>query len=113
MIIDVSSNDLSDMAVHFMLKLLGSFKSNTVHVDGIGQSISKQLQLAIETTLEHGSQLTMGEFEVMDKINLNHRDLGTEKRQGEYTLEHILEQLVAGFTCERLSLRHNGVKFDL
>ena len=108
LIIDATSEDLSQMAIGCMLKLLGSMKCATIYVDGIGESLSQQILKSIE----QDNELGFAGFEFTDKLNLKHPEHGTSKYTGEYTLEHIAELINSGFRCERVSLKKCGMMFD-
>jgi len=108
LIIDVASEDKAQMAIHWLLKLLGSLKATTIYVDGIGESLSQQILKSIE----NNNELGFAGFEFQDKLNLKHGELGAAKFNGEYTLEHIAELIGSGFKCERVSLKKSGMMFD-
>lgn len=108
LIIDVASEDIGQMAIHWLLKLLGSLKATTIYVDGVGESLSQQ----ILKNIQNDNELGFAGFEFLDKLNLKHADLGAAKYNGEYTLDHIAELISSGFKCERVSLKKSGMMFD-
>lgn len=108
LIIDVTNEDLAQMAIQFLLKLLGSLKATTIYVDGIGQSLSQQILKSIE----RNDELGFAGFDFQDKLHLKHESLGAAKFTGEYTLDHIAELIGSGFKCERVSLKKSGMMFD-
>jgi len=109
LIIDVSNEKLAGLAVSYLLKLFGSLKTTTLHIDGVSNGLAENLLQSIQ----RGEDLGFAGFSYADKLNLSHSNNGKAKFNGEYTLDHIAELISDGFGVELVTLRRDGLTFDL
>lgn len=109
LIIDIASEKLASWAVNYLLKLFGSLETTTLHIDGVSKGIAENLLQSIE----HEETLGFAGFSYADKLNLSHKSLGKAKFNGEYMIDHIAELIGNGFNVELVTLKRDGLTFDL
>lgn len=108
--------DLAHKAVGTLVHALGSVESNTLHVSGISNSLTTNIQEEIARSAdeaEAGNALGFNGFEYADKLHLENSHKEKVKFDGDYTLDHVDELINDGYEVKRVRLRKDGIGFDL
>lgn len=98
----------SSRVMNLLCKLFKAIKTTTLHIAEVNNSISKNLQ----DHLESDRELRLHNLTVGDKLNLCDGE-SKANFNGDYVNDHILELLQSGYKVKRLSLKRDGVSFDL
>lgn len=108
LVVDTSSESLASMAVSTIVHALKSVETSTLHVSGVSNSLTKNIQECISAH----KKLGFSGFEYADKLHLVN-DKETVKFQCDYTLEHVSDLLASGYTVKRVRLNRDAISFDL
>lgn len=100
---------VAGMCVSWLRKALGSIKTTTLHVDGVSNSLGKNLLDCINAECD----LSLGRFGYDSKLNLKGPEKETANFTQEYVLDHIKELLTADYQVTMVRLSSQGLSFDL
>ncbi len=110
LIVATGSKNLANIVVHYLIHVVGSVKTTTLHISDIKNGLTTRLKQHLE-----GEEDVFEGFEVGDSVALKQEGQKISYSLGELDTarEGLLEALGKGFQVERLALVHGGVEFKL
>lgn len=109
LVMDVTSEGLANMALSRLTHVIGSMKTETLHVSELTNSLSKN----ILDSLRREEEMAFAGFTIGEKLNLINCDKDKAKLSGEYMPEHVRDLLEDDYTIELVTLKKDGLSFDL
>lgn len=105
----VSHSTVSAAVISTLTKLLSTFKTTTLYVDGVQHSLTKCLGDSIDL----GEDFAIGRFGYREKLNFINEEKAQIKYSGDYDPEQVLETINSDYSLELAQLSSRGVIFDL
>lgn len=110
LVVPTTNKNLAQVLVGTLIKVVGSVKTTTIHVDNVKGGLTTRLKNYLD-----GDEEAFGEFELGESVQLKNKsdkvsfDLGTldSARAG------LREALAAELMVERMALTHKDVSFKL
>lgn len=110
LIVATGSKNLANILVHYLIHVVGSVKTTTIHISDIKHGVTTRLKQHLE-----GEEGVFEGFEVGDSVALKHdgQKISYSLTELDTAREGLLEALGKGFQVERIALEHGGVEFKL
>ncbi|ASV44000.1 recombination protein [Pseudoalteromonas phage KB12-38] len=109
LILNVSTEDKAGTILAFLRRMLGSLKTTTLHVDGVSNGLTKNIQYNIE----NDKGLGFKGFSFGNILNLQNSDESKAHFNGDYELETLLDLINQGYEVVKVELERDGLGFTL
>jgi recombination associated protein RdgC len=112
LVVNTTSKKVASMACSMLIKVIGSIKTETIHIDDIKNGLTTRLKNHIAGSAEAFNDFEIGEFIQMSR-------LADQKETVRYAAEfqsvesEIADSLNSNFTVDKMELYGAGVKFLL
>ena len=103
----------SQMAIAFLIKILGSLETVTLHCSGISNSLTTNMLASLKDDQARFEGINFAGFSTGDLLVLSNENKDVVRFKGDYPLDQVKTLLDEGYKIKQVNLSKDGIAFTL
>ncbi|HAU8264464.1 TPA: recombination-associated protein RdgC [Kluyvera intermedia] len=112
LVVNTTNKNISSLVGSLLIKVVGSLKTETIHIDNIKNGLTTRLQNHLNGSNDAFDGFTVGDYIQLSRL-VEHKEVLRFSAEHASITNELTESLAGGFTVDQMELNGCGVNFLL